>query len=89
MTHFGKQRPVGRDVDFESFFLTDVEQLVDLGMQQRLALYVKINIVRMRFDIVQDLAEILDFDKLRLTMGRRAETAGQVANAGRFDVKLF
>ncbi|MNJ31462.1 hypothetical protein D3C77_261000 [compost metagenome] len=58
-------------------------------MQQRLTLNMKINVVRMRLHLVQHLLEILNFDKLRFTFGRRAKAAGQIANTGRFNIKLF
>lgn len=89
MPHFGEQRAVRGDVDLKPFFVTDVEQLIDLGVQQRLAFDMEINIVRMRLDVVQNFAKILHLDKLRLAMGRRTEAASQIADAGRFDIELF
>ena len=86
---FMQQRAVRGEVHLEAAFMGQVEQHVDLGMQQGLAFDVKINMVGMRPDLVQRLREIVDGDEALRALGRRAEGAGQVADARDFDIKFF
>ena len=83
------QRAVGRDVDLEPFFMAHIQQLIDLRMKQRLPLHMQINVTRMRLDLVQSSREVLHLNKVGLTLRRRAERAGQIANTRNFYVNLL
>jgi len=69
--------------------MAGVEQLVDFRVEQGLAFNVQINMVRMRFDLVQYAVECIQLDEFRLPSRLRAEAACEIANAGNFDINLF
>lgn len=49
----------------------------------------QINVTRMRLDLVQSSREVLHLNKVGLTLRRRAERAGQIANTCNFYVNLL
>jgi hypothetical protein len=84
-----KKRSVRCKINFKPFLVADIQKLIDLGMEQRLAFNVKINIFSMSFDLVQCIRESIDLNEVSLTFRRRAESASKVTYARDFDVKFF
>ncbi|MNN55363.1 hypothetical protein D3C81_1702360 [compost metagenome] len=69
--------------------MTDVQQLIDFRIKQRLTFYMKINVVRMRLNIVQYFDKVLNLDKLRFSMSWRTKAASQIANTRCFNIKFL
>jgi hypothetical protein len=84
-----EKRSIRGQIDLEPLLVADVQQLVDLRMEQRLAFHVKINMFGMPLDLIQRIRESVDFNEVGLTLGRRTEGAGKVTNTRDFDVKFL
>jgi hypothetical protein len=69
--------------------MADVQQLVDLRVEQRFALNVKIDMFGMPLDLIQRIREGIDFNKIRLAFGRRTEAASEIAYARDLDIEFL
>ena len=75
MTRLMQQRSVRRQVHLKPSVMTDVEQLVDLRMQQRLAFDMEIDMVGERLDFVQNMREFVYLYESSFALRRRTERA--------------
>lgn len=80
------QRAVGRDIDLEPFLMAGVQQFINAGMEQRLAFDMKIDMARMRLNLVKNTMERVELDELRFPFGLRTEAAGQITDACNLDI---
>lgn len=89
MPVFLNKRSVRRYIDLEPFAMAGIQQLIDFGMEEGFAFDVKINMIRMRFDLIQDVVEGVQLDEISFASRLRTEAAGQIAYACNFDIYLF
>ncbi len=89
MLRLMNQGSVCRQIDLEPFLVANIQQLVDFRVKERLPFDVQINMIGMRFDLVQNIGERIQLDKRRLTAGLRAKAAGQVTDARNLDIYFF
>ncbi|MNP55423.1 hypothetical protein D3C76_1500710 [compost metagenome] len=83
------QRSVSRYINLEAFGMSSIQQLADLRMQQRLSLNMKIDMIAVRLDLIQNFVKGVQLHEVFRPLRRRAKAAGQVADACNLDVYLF
>lgn len=80
------QGAVRRNVHAKALLMRNIEQLMNARMQERLSLDMQINMIRMRLNLIERMREILDRNKLRFALCRRAEAARQITYARNLNI---
>lgn len=89
MPIFRDQRPICGDVDLEAFLMTDIEQLINFGMEKRFSFDVQVNVIGVRFDLIQPFRKVFYFNKAFAALRWRTKGTGEIAHAGDFYIDFL